>query len=107
MSLVFKALQVICVTREEPKEWEMNGRKGVSHTAMVCCLGNDGKAANIKLKAAAAEELTEKISCLTIGKPYDLPVVEVVPIFKANERRPSAYELVASIKAPLAAKKAA
>jgi hypothetical protein len=96
--LAYKALQVIAATREEPKDWEMNGKKGTTHAAMICVLGHAGKADNLKVKAKSAEELHAKLDALTLGKPYDFPIIEVVPIFKAGDRRPSAYEFVADIK---------
>ncbi len=105
--LMYRALQVIAATLEEPRDWEMAGRKGTIHSAMVCCLGHDGKASNLRIKAKTAEDIAAKVGALTVGKPADLPVVEVVPVFKAGDRRASAYELVCDVKIPLAAKKAA
>jgi len=96
--LMFKAAQVIVATLEEPKAWKMEGREGVTHAAVVCCLGHDGKASNIKIKGKSAEELNAKIGALTPGKPFDLPIIDVVPIFKQGDRRASGYELVADIK---------
>lgn len=98
--LAYKALQVIAATREEPKDWEMNGRKGTTHAATICVLGHAGKADNIKIKAKTADELNVKVDALTIGKPYDFPILEVVPVFKAGDRRPSSYELVADVRVP-------
>jgi len=96
--LVFKAAQIIVATREEPKDWDMGGKKGTTHPATLCCLGFDGKASNIKIKAKTEDELNAKIAQLTIGKPYDLPIVEVIPVFKTGDRRASGFELVADIK---------
>ena len=100
--LVFKSLQVICATRNEAKDWSMNGKSGVSHSAFVCVVGMDGKASNIKIKAASAEDLNAKIGQLTIGKPYEFPIVEIVPVFKTGERKAASYEYVADVKIPLA-----
>jgi hypothetical protein len=67
----------------------------------------DGKASNLKVKAKTAEDLVAKVGALTIGKPAELPVVEVVPVFRAGDRRASAYELVCDVRISANAKKAA
>jgi hypothetical protein len=83
----------------------MNGKSGTVYAATVCVLGHSGKADNLKIKAKTADELNAKIDVLTLGKPYDFPILEVVPIFKAGDRRPSAYEFVGDVRLSATVKK--
>ena len=90
--LVYKAKQVIAVTLRDPKDWEMNGRKGTTHSAVLCVLGGDGNAENITLKAKTSEELKAKVAKFELAKPADVPIKEIIPVFKAGDRKPSGYE---------------
>lgn len=92
--LVYKAAQVIACTRLEPKTWSMNGQNGTTHSAKMAVLGVDGTAENITLKAKTAEELNAKVAKYTLGKPGDVPIREVVPVFRSGDRKPSSYEFV-------------
>lgn len=93
--LTYKAAQVVACAKNEPKPWEFQGKSGVSHSAKLACLGTDGGAVSITLKAKTDEELSKKIAKLPVGKPAEIPVTEVVPVFRQGERKPSGYELVA------------
>lgn len=93
--LVYKAAQVVACVKEDPKPWEMNGRKGVSHTAKLAVVSASGDVASIKLKSDSAEKLTEKVAKFTIGKPADIAIKEIVPVFKTGDRKPSGYEFAA------------
>jgi len=95
MSLVYNAAQVVACTKQEPKPWEMGGRKGVSHTAKLAVLSPTGEVANITLKAKEEKELVEKVAKFTLGKPAQIPIKEIVPIFKSGDRKPSGYEYAA------------
>ena len=92
--LMFKAQQVIGCTRDEPKPWTMEGRSGTTHSARLALYGSTGEVAEIKLKAKTAEELTSKVAKYTIGKPAEVPLTGVVPVFRAGDKRPSGYEYV-------------
>jgi len=97
--LCYKAAQVIVATKNEAKEWEMNGRKGVSHSAVIAVLGQNMRVANLRLRAASEEELHVKISRLDLGKPFEFPVLNVEPVFKMGDdgKRKSDYEYVVDI----------
>ena len=95
MSLMYKAAQVVACVREEPKPWEMNGRKGVSHTAKLAVVSASGDVAAIKLKADSADKLTEKVAKFAIGKSAEIPIREIVPVFRSGDRKPSGYEFTA------------
>lgn len=92
--LVYKAQQVIAATREDPKDWNFNGKTGTTHSARLACLGSDGNVATIKLKAKTEKELNEKVSRYTLGKAGEVPIHEIVPVFRQGDRKPSAYEYV-------------
>jgi len=93
--LVFKAAQVVSSHKNEPKPWKMEGREGVNHTANLACFGERGDVASIKLKAKSAEELDAKLKRYPIGKPAEVQILEIVPIFKAGDRKAAAYEYTA------------
>jgi hypothetical protein len=93
--IVFKAAQVVACVLNEPKEWEMGGRKGTSHTAKLACIGPKADVASITLKATSADLLLAKIDAFTIGKPADIEIKEIIPVFKSGDRRAASYELVA------------
>lgn len=93
--LIYKAAQVIAITKNEPKPWEMGGRSGVSHTAKMAVVGNAADVASITLKSKTAEELTAKIGKFPIGKAAEIQIVEVVPVFKSGDRKAASYELTA------------
>lgn len=93
--IVFKAAQVVACTKNEPKDWEMNGRKGTTHSAKLACIGPKADVASITLKAKTAEDLVKKVASYTIGKPADIEITEIIPVFKAGDRKAASYELVA------------
>lgn len=94
--LVFKAAQVVVVARQEPKPWEFGGKAGISHSAKMAVIGMMASAENIVLKAKTAEELEKKIAMYPAnGKPVDIVVREITPVFKQGERKPSGYEFTA------------
>ena len=93
--IVFKAAQVVAATLNEPKDWEMNGRKGTTHSAKLACIGPKADVASITLKAPTAEALKAKVASYTIGKPADVEIKEIIPVFKAGDRKAASYELVA------------
>lgn len=93
--IVFKAAQVIGCSLNEPKDWEMNGRKGTTHSAKLAVVGPKADVASITLKAKTADDLKKKVAAFTIGKPADVEISEIIPVFKAGDRRAASYELVA------------
>lgn len=93
MSLVYEAIQVASCHREEPKPWDFEGRKGVSHTARLAVISATGQVASIKIKAASAEDLNKKVSQYTIGKPAKVPILDITPVFMQGRSKPSGYEL--------------
>lgn len=93
--LIYKAAQVIGVVKQEPKPWKMGDRSGVTFTAKMACVGAGMDTQCIVLKAKTAEELVAKVAKYTLGKPAEVPVLELVPVFKAGDRRASGYEMVA------------
>jgi hypothetical protein len=93
--LCFKATQVLAVNINEPKPWEMGGKSGVSHSAKLAAIGPKGDLASITLKTKTADELKAKMALYVIGKPAEIPLEQVLPIFKSGERKPSAYEYFA------------
>lgn len=93
--LVFKAAQVIACNVQDPKEWTMNGRSGVTHSAKLAVIGPMADVASITLKAKTAEELKAKAAKYPIGKPAEVHVVDIVPVFKSGDRKASAYEYTA------------
>jgi hypothetical protein len=84
---------VACV-KEEPKPWEFNGKTGVVHAAKLACVSASGEVASIKLKAKTADELTAKMARFTLGKPAEVQVTEIVPVYRQGDRKPSGYEYV-------------
>jgi hypothetical protein len=90
--LQYKALQVIAAVVLEPKDWEMGDRKGTTHAAKLAVLGKAGDVASITIKAKTADELKAKLALYPAGKAAEVPIVGVVPVFKAGDRKPSAYE---------------
>ena len=92
--LCYKAAQVIACTKIDPKPWTFDGKSGVTHSAKLACLGSTGDVAVVLLKSKTAEELVAKVGKYSIGKPADVPISQVIPIFKAGEKKPSDYELV-------------
>lgn len=107
--LCFKARQVIVATINESKEWAMNGRTGVSHTATVVVLGEDLRASNLKMKAADADKLKAKVAELTIGKPYEFRVTNIEPVFIMGDdgKRKADYQYVVDLPPSAPARKAA
>lgn len=93
--LIYSARQVIACQEEEPKPWEFAGRKGTSYTAKLAVLGQLADVATIKLKAKTQEELASKIAKYPIGKPADIHILEVIPVFQQGNRKASGYELAA------------
>lgn len=93
--LVFKAVQVIAIVKNEPKPWEMGGRSGVSHTAKMAVVGGNADVASITLKSKTAEELTAKIGRYVVGKASEIQILEIVPVFKAGDRKAASYEFTA------------
>lgn len=93
--LVYKAQQVVACVKEEPKPWKMEGREGVTHSAKLAVIGVNAEAASIRLKAKSADELAAKVAKYTVGKPAEIAVVEVIPVFRSGDRRAASYELVA------------
>lgn len=106
--LVYKARQVIVATRNEPKEWEMNGRKGTSHTATIAVLGEDMRVSNLKIKGQSVDDLNAKVAALTIGKPYDFRVINIEHLYKVGDdgKRKADYEFVVDVQKPAQAKAA-
>lgn len=95
MSLVYDAAQVIGVVKLEPKDWDFGGKKGTTHAAKMAAYSASGDVANITLKAKTADELTKKVAQFTIGKPAKIAIREIIPVFKAGDRKPSGYEFAA------------
>lgn len=93
--LVYKATQVIGIVKNDPKPWEIGGRSGITHSAKMAVVGADMGVSSITLKAKTAEELETKIKKYPLGKPADIAVTEIVPVFKAGDRRAANYELAA------------
>lgn len=93
--LVFKAQSVIAATQEEPKEWSMNGRSGTTHSARLAVVGPKANVAEIRLKAKTADELKAKVAKYTIGKPAEIEIHEIVPVFRSGDRRAASYEMTA------------
>jgi hypothetical protein len=58
-------------------------------------LSVSGAVAEIRVKAKTAEELKTKLSRYPIGKPGEVVITSVVPVFKVGDRKPSAYEFTA------------
>lgn len=92
--LCYKATQVLACTKEEPKPWTFEGKTGTVFAAKLACLGAAGGVAEIKLKAKTEAELVAKIAKYSIGKAADVPVLEIVPIFKQGDRKASGYEYI-------------
>lgn len=95
MSLIYKAAQVVAIVRNDPKPWTMDGRSGVSHSAKMAVIGTGAGVAEITVKAKTAEDLDKKLSKCVIGKPADILIEQVVPVFKAGDRKAASYELTA------------
>ena len=93
--LMYKAVQVVAVTKLEPKAWKMDGREGTTHTAKMAVIGGAADVASITLKAKTADELNAKVAKYTVGKPAEIQIVDVVPVFKTGDRRAASYELTA------------
>lgn len=92
--LVYKAAQVVACTKEDPKPWTMEGRTGVTHSAKLALLSTSGDVDQVRLKAKSAEELLAKVGRFSIGKPAEVVVTEVIPVFRAGDRRACSYEYV-------------
>lgn len=95
MSLVYQAAQVIAVVKEDPKDWEMNGRKGTVHSAKMAVVSATADVATIRLKSDTAEGLVKKVALYAQGKPATIPITQIVPVFKQGDRKPSGYEFTA------------
>lgn len=93
--LLYKAAQVIAIVKNEPKPWEMGGRSGVTHSAKMAVIGANADVASITLKAKTAEDLDKKIGRFVVGKATEVPIQEVVPVFKSGDRKAASYELTA------------
>jgi hypothetical protein len=94
INIVVKAQQVVACVMEEPKPWEMGGKAGVVHSARLACVDSAGEVASIKLKAKSEAELKQKMAAYTIGKPADIRVKEIIPVFRSGDRKPTDYEFV-------------
>jgi len=92
--IVFKAAQVVGCSRLDPKDWEMEGRKGTTHSAKLAVVGPNADVATIVLKAKTADELNKKVGQYTIGKPADVAITQIIPVFKAGDKKAASYELI-------------
>jgi len=92
--LVYKAAQVVAIVKEEPKPWKMNDREGVTHSAKVACIGAAADAESIKIKAKSGPELDAKLAKYPVGKPAEIPVLEIIPLTRAGQDKPSSYEFI-------------
>jgi len=90
--LVYKAQLVVSATMEEPKDWAMNGRTGTTHAARLAVVGQKSDTANIRLKAKSAEELKSKVAKYTVGKPAEIEINEIIPVFRSGDRKAATYE---------------
>lgn len=93
--LTYKCAQVIAATPEEARDWEMNGKSGTTHSARLAVLSTSGAVAEIRVKAKTPEELKAKLSKYPIGKPAEVAIASVTPVFRAGDRKPSSYEFTA------------
>lgn len=98
--LVYKAAQVVACVGQDPKPWTMRDKEGkelsgVNHTAKLAVFGVGADVATIILKCRTADELKAKMAKYTIGKPADIPIIGVVPVFHQGDRKPSGYEYTA------------
>lgn len=93
--LVYKAVQVIAIVKNEPKPWEMGGRSGVTHSAKMAVIGENADVASITLKSKSAEDLTAKIGRFHVGKPTEVRITDIVPVFKQGDRKAASYEFTA------------
>jgi hypothetical protein len=93
--LVYKCQQVIAATPEEARDWEMGGKTGTTHSARLAVLSVSGSVAEIRAKAKSAEELKAKLARYPVGKPAEVVVTSVVPVFRSGDRKPSSYEFTA------------
>ena len=91
--LVFKAAQVIGVSLNEPKDWAMEGRTGTTHSAQLAVIGPRANVATIVLKCKTADDLKKKVASFTIGKPAEIELHNVVPVFKHGQKKASSFEL--------------
>jgi hypothetical protein len=90
--LQYNAAQVIACGSKDMKPWNINGKTGETHTAKLAVVSASGEATSIRLKAKTEKELTEKIAKYTVGKPAVIPITEVVPVFRAGDRKAADYE---------------
>ena len=93
--LMYKAAQVVAVVKSDPKPWTMEGRTGVTHSAKMAVIGAAAGVAEITVKAKTAEELDKKLVKFVVGKPAEVAIEQVVPVFKTGDRRAASYELTA------------
>lgn len=97
--LVYKAAGVVACVAQEPKSWSMKDKdgkelQGTNHLAKLAVFGALGDVASITLKAKTAEELKAKMAKYTIGKPAEIPIVSITPVFRQGDRKPSGYEYI-------------
>ncbi len=92
--LIYKAVQVVSINKNEPKPWEMGGKSGVAHSAQLACVSSTGEVSSIKIKAKTGEELDAKLKIFTPGKAAEIRIHDVVPMFRAGDRKASGYELI-------------
>ena len=95
MSLVYDAAQVVACVKEDPKDWQFEGKSGTVHSAKLAVVSSTGDVASIKIKAKTAEDLTKKVAQFTIGKTAKIPIKEIIPVFRTGDRKPSGYEFAA------------
>lgn len=93
--IIFKAISIIGIVINEPKEWDYLGKKGISYTACVAVIGPRANVAAITIKAKNSDELKKKISLYTVGKPAEIEITDIVPVFKTGEKRAASYEMCA------------
>lgn len=93
--LMYKAAQVVAIVRNDPKPWTMEGRSGVTHSAKMAVIGQTASVAEIVIKAKTSEELEKKLAKFVVGKPADIAIEQVVPVFKSGDRRAASYEFTA------------
>lgn len=98
--LMYKAMQVVACVAQEPKPWSLKGKdgkdlSGVNHSAKLAVFGADASATSILLKAKTDEELRRKMAKYTIGKPAEIPILGIMPIYHQGEHKPSGYEYTA------------
>lgn len=90
--IVYKAVQVLKSVVNDPKPWEMEGRKGVTHSAKLAVFGELGDADTITLKAKSEDELKAQLAKYPVGKPAEIRIITFTPVFKQGDRRPAGYD---------------